>query len=85
MTSSENPLPSQVPVEQLSYEQAFAELEQIVAALESEEHPLEQALSLFERGQALARYCAALLDQADLKVQQLSGEDLIDFTPNRLE
>jgi exodeoxyribonuclease VII small subunit len=85
MTSSENPLASQVPVEQLSYEQAFAELEQIVAALESEEHPLEQALSLFERGQALARYCAALLDQADLKVQQLSGEDLIDLTPNRLE
>ena len=85
MTSSENPLSSQVPVEQLSYEQAFAELEQIVAALESEEHPLEQALSLFERGQALARYCAALLDQADLKVQQLSGEDLIDLSPNRLE
>ena len=85
MTSSENPLSSQVPVEQLSYEQAFAELEQIVAALESEEHPLEQALSLFERGQALARYCAALLDQADLKVQQLSGEDLIDLTPNRLD
>jgi exodeoxyribonuclease VII small subunit len=69
------------PVEELSYEQAFAELEDIVSALESDEHALEQALSLFERGQSLARHCAALLEQADLKVQQLSGEELIDFEP----
>lgn len=80
MASRSDPsLPSQTPVEQLSYEQAFAELEAIVAALETEEHSLEQALALFERGQALARYCAHLLDQADLKVQQLSGEDLTEM------
>ncbi len=78
---SANLLSSSTPIEQLSYEQALAELEDIVAALESEEHSLEQALALFERGQALARYCASLLDRADLKVQQLSGEDLVDFTP----
>lgn len=70
-----------VPVDQLSYEQAFSELEQIVAALESDEHSLEQALALFERGQALARHCAGLLDKADLKVQQLAGKDLVDFEP----
>ncbi len=78
---SANLLSSSTPIEQMSYEQALAELEGIVAALESEEHSLEQALALFERGQALARYCASLLDRADLKVQQLSGEDLVDFTP----
>jgi exodeoxyribonuclease VII small subunit len=66
-------------VEKMTYEQAFTELEEIVAALESDEHSLESALALFERGQALARYCAGLLDQAELKVQQLSGEDLVDF------
>jgi exodeoxyribonuclease VII small subunit len=66
-------------VEDLSYEQAFSELEAIVAALEGEEHPLEDGLALFERGQALARRCARLLDQAELKVQQLSGEELVDF------
>lgn len=69
------------PVEELSYEQAFAELEDIVSALESDEHALERSLSLFERGQALAQRCATLLDQADLKVQQLSGEELVDFDP----
>jgi exodeoxyribonuclease VII small subunit len=63
------------------YEQALGELERIVAALESEERPLEEALALYERGQALARYCAGLLDKAELKVQQLSGEDLEDFQP----
>ena len=62
-------------VEGLSYEQAFGELESIVAALESEEHPLEEAMALFERGQALAAHCADLLEKAELKVQQLTDED----------
>ena len=62
------------------YEQALGELERIVAALESEERPLEEALALYERGQALARYCARLLEQAELKVQSLSGDELGDVS-----
>lgn len=68
-----------LPVEELSYEQAFGELEQIVLALEAGENTLEASVSLFERGQALAHHCAKLLEQAELKVKQLSGEDLVDF------
>lgn len=64
------------PIEELTYEQAFNELETIVAALESEERALEDALALFERGQALATHCTQMLDDAELKVQQLSGDDL---------
>lgn len=67
------------PIEELTYEQAFEELESIVAALETEEHPLEQALILFERGQSLARHCARLLDEAELKVQRLAEDELVDF------
>ena len=67
------------PVAELTYEQALAELEEIVIALESEERSLDDSMSLFERGQSLARYCAGLLDQAELKVQQISGENLIGF------
>ncbi len=59
------------PTEQLTYEQAFAELEEIVAALESDQHTLDEVLHLFERGQALAKHCAALLEQAELKISQL--------------
>jgi len=64
------------PVEELTYEQAYNELEAIVAALESEEHSLEDALDLFERGQSLAHQCTQMLDDAELKVQQLSGDNL---------
>jgi exodeoxyribonuclease VII small subunit len=68
-----------IPVEELSYEQAFDELEAIVADLESQEHTLADALQQFERGQALATRCAALLDQAELKIQQVSGQELVPF------
>jgi exodeoxyribonuclease VII small subunit len=66
----------ETPVEELTYEQAFNEIESIVAALESEEQALEDALALFERGQALANRCTQMLDEAELKVQQISGDDL---------
>jgi exodeoxyribonuclease VII small subunit len=80
MTSSRTDPQIDIPVEQLTYEQAYSQLEEIVAVLESDEHSLDLALKLFERGQALARYCASLLDQAELRVQQLSAEELVDFT-----
>jgi exodeoxyribonuclease VII small subunit len=67
------------PMEALTYEQAFVELEKIVEALESGERPLDESMSLFERGQALTKRCAELLDKANLKVQELAGEALDDF------
>ena len=62
------------PAKDLTYEQAFEELEKIIEALEGEQHSLEEAIALFERSQALANRCAELLDKADLKVQQLTEE-----------
>ena len=56
----------------LSYEQAFKELESIVESLESEQKPLDESLQLYERGQLLVQYCMALLDQADLRIRQLN-------------
>lgn len=67
------------PVEELSYEQAFAELESLVAALEEGGRPLEESMKLFERAQSLTRRCSELLEAADLKVRQLSGEKLTEF------
>ena len=66
-------------VEKINYEDAFTELEKIVTVLESEQRPLEEAMKLFERGQALAKRCAELLDKAELKVKQLTGENLTDL------
>jgi exodeoxyribonuclease VII small subunit len=62
------------PIEELTYEEAFSELEKIVTALEAGEQPLEEALTLFERGQKLTKHCAELLAKAELKIQDLSGE-----------
>ncbi len=67
------------PIEELTYEEAFAELEKIVTLLETGQRPLEEALALFERGQSLGKRCAELLEKAGLKVQQLSGENLESF------
>jgi exodeoxyribonuclease VII small subunit len=70
---------SRKSVDELSYEAAFAELQAIVEALEGEQRPLDEATSLYERGQSLVKRCTQLLDQAELKVRQLSGSDLMDF------
>lgn len=61
--------------ELLTFEQAYAELEQIVATLEGSQSSLEESIKLFERGQALAERCARLLETAELKVKKLSTAD----------
>ncbi len=57
----------------MPFEKAFAALEENVAQLENQDVPLEEALSLYERGQYLARRCAALLEKAEMRVQNLSN------------
>jgi exodeoxyribonuclease VII small subunit len=76
------PKKSVVSSTELTFEQAFAQLEEIVEKLESTELSLDESVALFERGQTLAAQCAKLLDAAELKVKQLmpSG-DLEDFEP----
>jgi exodeoxyribonuclease VII small subunit len=54
------------------YEQAFAELQEIVAKLESGDVPLEEAMALFERGQALTKRCTDLLEKAELRIRELA-------------
>lgn len=58
----------------LTYEQAFQELEGVVRQLEAGEGSLDEALALFERGQMLAARCSQLLGVAELKLQQLTTE-----------
>jgi len=63
-------------IEKLSYEQALAELEKIVQQLENQTLELDVTLKRFERGKSLILRCQMLLDQAELKVRQLSNENL---------
>jgi exodeoxyribonuclease VII small subunit len=55
----------------LTFEQILERLEGVVGALEQGDTPLEQALSEFERGVALARLGARRLDEAERRVELL--------------
>lgn len=69
------------PVEELSYEEALAELEGIVSVLEGDasRNKLDDSIKLFERGQALAERCSVLLEAAELKVKKVAGDVLVPF------
>lgn len=59
---------------QLSYEQARDELVQIVKMLESGKTPLEETLTLWERGEALAARCHAVLSAAEQRIEQARAD-----------
>ncbi|MFN3513349.1 MAG: exodeoxyribonuclease VII small subunit [Phenylobacterium sp.] len=58
-------------IDALSFEQALAELERIVAQLESGQAPLEQSIDLYERGARLKAHCEARLEAARLRVEKI--------------
>jgi len=55
-----------------SFEDAQAELEQIVASLEKGDASLDEALALWEKGEELYAYCRKRLDAAQGKVEELA-------------
>jgi exodeoxyribonuclease VII small subunit len=56
-----------------TFEQLYRELEDAVRKLESGDLPLGEALALFEAGTHLAEQCNKLLDDAELRVRQLTA------------
>ncbi|HLZ55322.1 MAG TPA: exodeoxyribonuclease VII small subunit [Ktedonosporobacter sp.] len=56
----------------LTFEEAFAQLEAAVSALQDGRMPLDQALQYYQDGMKLAQYCNELLQKAELTVQQLN-------------
>lgn len=76
----------EVRSKQRSFEEDLARLEEIVAALESGDLPLDESLKLFEEGIGLAGRCHRKLDEVEGKLQVLvsAGEEKIvieDFHP----
>ena len=60
-----------IPVDQLSFESALKELEQIVARLEQGEVDLEDSIQLYERGQALKAHCETKLKAAEGRLEKI--------------
>ena len=80
--------PARITVEEIVHKHPEARIvmvssvgyqENIVAALENEQGSLDESMKLYERGQALVKRCAAILDKAELKVKQLTGDTLVDL------
>ena len=67
-------------IQSLTFEEAYNQLEETVRQLEAGNLPLAEALSLYQRGMALAKHCGLELDNAELTIKRLMpGGDLVDF------
>lgn len=74
---SKKPHPAVQPA---SFEQAMAELEQLVTQMEAGALPLEASVAAYQRGSELVKYCAAQLDKVESQVKVLEGNMLKPFT-----
>lgn len=63
-------------IENISFENAVAELEIIIKKLEEGKLPLEDAVKAFERGNLLKKICEEKLKDAQLKIEMLSSDQL---------
>lgn len=64
----------------LSYEEAFAELERIVAQMESAQMPLEASLQAYQRGSELLEHCQKSLAKVEQQVKVLNErQQLVSF------
>jgi exodeoxyribonuclease VII small subunit len=59
-------------VNEMNFEEAMAGLENIVGQLERGDVPLEQSITLYERGAALKKRCEAKLKEAEEKVAAIT-------------
>lgn len=55
----------------MSFEDALRALEDVVRRLESGEVPLDDSISLYERGEALRKHCQARLDAAQARIERI--------------
>jgi exodeoxyribonuclease VII small subunit len=65
---------AQADVKKLSFERAMEELESIVKRLEDGKVPLEESVTIYERGEALKRRCDELLRQAEARVDKITTD-----------
>jgi exodeoxyribonuclease VII small subunit len=59
-------------IPKLTFEQAIDQLETIVKRLEEGKVPLEESVTMYERGEALKRRCEELLRQAEARVEKIT-------------
>lgn len=70
-------------IPEMSYEEAFARLDELVRVLERGELSLAEMITAYEESVTLSRYCTGLLDAAELRIGQLvkNGDGEYDVEP----
>ena len=68
------PMASQPEIAALSFEEALKALEEVVRRLESGEAPLDESITLYERGDALRAHCQARLDAAQARIEAIVAD-----------
>lgn len=63
---------------QLSIEEAFAKVQELLSEMSKEDVTLEQAFSNYEEGMKLIRYCNGKIDSVEQKVQKLNQDGSMD-------
>jgi exodeoxyribonuclease VII small subunit len=63
------------PIAEMSFEEAMTALEQVVGALERGDVALDQSIALYDRGAALKAHCAAMLKDAEEKVELIRASE----------
>jgi exodeoxyribonuclease VII small subunit len=63
---------NQGDLQNLSFEQAYTLLQETVQQLEAGNLPLEESITLYQKGMALARQCSGQLDHAELSIKKLT-------------
>ncbi|MGB1287094.1 MAG: exodeoxyribonuclease VII small subunit [Aggregatilineales bacterium] len=64
-------------LQDMSFEQAYDALDEVIAKLESGEMTLEDSLTLYERGRELSAYCQGILENAQLRIQRLNDDGVL--------
>ena len=66
-----------------SFEELQRELEEVVGRLERGDVPVDEAIRLWQRGEELYRRCAAMLEAAEGRVEELAAEARDRGAPGR--
>jgi exodeoxyribonuclease VII small subunit len=78
-------LTQETDMDDMTFEQAYGQLERITRDLEAGDLPLDTALALFEQGAKLAEVCDRLLHTAELRVRQIVSDGAGGFETARFD
>lgn len=73
---------AKAPTTPKTYEEAMLRLENIIAAMQGDELPLEESLSAYKEGNELIKFCQEKLSNVEQQLKMLEGDELVDLEIN---